>query len=105
MLLCDARGDIEVGDWKRIRDLLYENRYNRLVYPLCHLDDCNWWLYALQLNMYVYFLGSEYHMRVSDMLLYLVHPTRATPEIVRVPRLDMGIRAIVEYEIEQGRAS
>jgi hypothetical protein len=39
VLLCDARGDIVVGDWKRIKDLRYENRYNRLMYPLCHLDD------------------------------------------------------------------
>jgi hypothetical protein len=68
-------------------------------------NDCNWWLYALQLNMYAFFLETEYHMRVSDMLLFLVHPTRTSPEIVRVPRLDMEIRAIVEYEIEQGRAS
>lgn len=54
--------------------------------------------------MYAFFLQDEYHMRVSDMLLFLVHPTRTSPEIVRVPRLDMEISAIVEYEIEQGRA-
>ena len=55
--------------------------------------------------MYAFFLESEYGKTVSDMLLLLVHPDRPTPEIVRVPRLRAEISALVDYEIEQGRAS
>ena len=59
MLLCDAMGDIVIGDWKRIKDLRYENRYNRLMYPLCHLDD-SW---SDRTNV---FENNELGLRVAD---------------------------------------
>ena len=72
---------------------------------LIHQDDCNWSLYTLQLNAYAWFLESECGMAVSDLLLFLVHPDRQAPEIVRVPFLRAEIAALVDYEVEQGRAS
>ena len=104
-LFRDANGYVVLGDWKRIKSLKYENRYGHLRYPLNHLDDCSWNLYSLQLNTYAWFLESEYNMIVSDLLLLLVHPERASPEIVRVPRMRAEISALVDYEREEGRAS
>ena len=94
-----------VGDWKRIKTLRNDNRYAQLRYPLGHLDDCNWSIYTLQLNTYAWFLESECGMTVSDLLLFLVHPEREAPEIVRVPFLRAEIAALVQYEIERGRAN
>ena len=62
-------------------------------------------LYTLQLNTYAWFLEHEYGFTVSDLLLFLVHPDRDGPEIVRVPRMDATINALVDYEAERGRAS
>ena len=104
-LFQDASGCIVVGDWKRIKTLRNENRYAPLRYPLGHLDDCNWSLYTLQLNAYAWFLESECGLVVSDLLLFLVHPDRQAPEIVRVPFLRAEIAALVDCEVEQGRAS
>ena len=104
-LFKDANGHIVLGDWKRTKALKYENRYGHLRYPLDGLDDCSWSLYTLQLNTYAYFLVSEYGLRVSDLLLFLVHPERDCPEIVRVPNMRATIDALVDYEIEQGRAA
>jgi len=105
-LFRDAHGRIVVGDWKRIKTLRYENRYAPLRYPLGQtLDDCNWSLYTLQLNTYAWFLESECGLTVTDMLLFLVHPDRQAPEIARVPFLRAEITALVDYEVEQGRAS
>jgi hypothetical protein len=104
-LFLDAAGRIVLTDWKRIKALRYENRYAPLRYPLTNLDDCNWSLYSLQLNMYAHFLEDEYGMPVSALLLFLVHPDRPAPEIVRVPFLRAEIRALVDYEAEQGRVS
>ena len=103
-LFKDANGDIVLGDWKRTKALKYENKYGHLRYPLDRLDDCSWSLYALQLNTYAFFLEAECGVRVSDLLLFLVHPERDTPEIARVPNMRATIDALAEYEIEQGRA-
>ena len=62
-------------------------------------------LYTLQLNTYAWFLESECGLTVSDLLLFLVHPDREAPEIVRVPFMRAEIAALVDYEVEQGRAS
>ena len=104
-LFQDAVGHIILGDWKRVKDLKYENRYAPLRYPLGHLDDCSWSLYALQLSMYAWFLESECGVTVAALLLFLVHPERQAPEIVRVPYLRAEIAVLVEYEVEQGRAN
>ena len=104
-LFKDANGHIVLGDWKRTKALKYENRYGHLRYPLDGLDDCSWSLYTLQLNTYAYFLESEYGVRVSDLLLFLVHPERDCPEIVRVPNMRATIDALVDYETEQGRTA
>ena len=104
-LFMDAAGHVVLADWKRIRTLKYENRYGHLRYPLDRLDDCSWSLYTLQLNTYAFFLESEYGVRVSDLLLLLVHPEREAPEIVRAPKMRATIDALVDYEVEQGRTA
>ena len=56
--------------------------------------------------MYAWMLESGCGVAVSDdLLLFLVHPEREAPEIVRVPYLRAEIASIVDYEVEQGRAS
>ena len=104
-LFQDAGGHIVLGDWKRVKALKSENRYAPLRYPLGHLDDCSWSLYALQLSMYAWILENECGVQVADLLLFLVHPEREAPEIVRVPFLRAEIASLVDFEVEQGRAS
>ena len=56
--------------------------------------------------MYAWMLESGCGVAVSDeLLLFLVHPEREAPEIVRAPYLRAEIASIVDYEVEQGRAS
>ena len=56
--------------------------------------------------MYAWMLESECGITVSDdLLLFLVHPEREAPEIVRAPYLRAEIAALVEYEVERGSAS
>ena len=55
-LFLDQDWKLVIVDWKRIRDLKYENTYSSLLYPLDHLPDTNYWTYALQLNMHRYIL-------------------------------------------------
>ena len=103
-LFLDEDWKLVIVDWKRIRDLKYENTYSSLLYPLDHLPDTNYWTYALQLNMYRYILETEYGLDVSRMMLAIVHPDMTSPRLVDVPRLDDEVRAIHDFEIEHGRA-
>ncbi len=102
-LFLDRDLKLVIVDWKRIRDLKYENPQSSLLYPLDHLPDSNYWTYVLQLNMYRYILETEYGLDVSRMMLAVVHPD-ISPRLIDVPRLDAEVQAIHEFEIEHGRA-
>ena len=103
-LFLDKDSKLVIVDWKRIRELKYENPHASLLYPLDHLPDTNYWTYALQLNMYRYVLETEYGLDVSRMLLAVVHPDAGSPALVDVPRLEAEIHAIHDFEIAHGRA-
>ena len=64
----------------------------------------NYWLYALQLNIYGYILSSEYGMKVGSLYLAVVHPDIGMPKLILCPRLDAEIEMLVDYEILCGRA-
>ena len=104
LIMSAEDGALVIIDWKRTKQLVYENKFRCLRYPLSHLPDTNYWLYALQLNIYAFFLESESHLyRVSDLFLAVAHPS-STAQLVRVPRMRDEVDAIIVYEREQGRA-
>ena len=104
LIMLDDAGSFVIVDWKRTKKLFYENRFSTLRYPLSHLPDSNYWLYALQLSTYAFFFEStECSVRVSDLYLAVAHP-ESMPSLVRVPRLRDEVDAIVRFEIEHGRA-
>ena len=102
-LFLDADWKLVIVDWKRVRNLRSEG-FDPLRYPLEQLPDCNFWIYSLQLNLYRYILETEYAFDVSGMYLAVVHPEQSLPRLMEVQRLDEEMRALHEYEIEQGRA-
>ena len=96
--LCrDRNGDIVIWDWKRSKEIREDSKQQMLP-PLQHLPDTNYWAYALQLNLYKYVLSSEYDMRVSRMILGVVHPMRAKPFCIELPWLDAEVALIVAHE-------
>ena len=101
----DGDGRIIVVDWKRSKAIRMENERASLKYPLHHLPETNYWLYALQLNLYAYFLETEYGMRVGGYYLAVVHPDAPGPRLISCPRMDAEMRAIHAFEIECGRAT
>ena len=64
--------------------------------PLDHLPDCNYYHYALQLNIYPSILESEYNIHVSGMFLGIFHPSRTAPMCVQIPPLDDEMRLLSE---------
>ena len=61
-------------------------------------------MYSLQLNRYRYIVETEYGHDVFGMFLAVVHPDKPLPRLIEVPRLEAEMRALHDFEIEQGRA-
>ena len=105
-LLCkDEDSRIVIVDWKRAKALPTDSVFGTLSYPLNHLPDAAYWHYAMQVNVYRFFLESEYNLAVGSMWLACVHPDACAPRLVQVPRMEAEVAALVEYEIAQGRAT
>jgi len=95
----EGKDCLVIVDWKRVRQMKFDNRYEHLKYPFQHLPDCNGSLYAMQLSVYAHFLESDYNMKVADdMYLALCHPDNPGPQLIRVRRLRLEIQALVDHE-------
>ena len=105
-LLCkEPDGKLVIIDWKRARGIKYANPFRTLLEPLEHMDDTNYSLYSLQLNLYAYILESEYGFEVSRLLLGVVHPLNAAARCIEVPRLAEEVSLLVSQEVARGRAT
>ena len=99
LIMEDRAGRKVIVDWKRVRKLQFENKYNQLRYPFSHLPDCNGILYSMQLSTYAFFLEDGYGMPVADeMYLAVCHPENPEPALIRVHRMRAEIEALLEYE-------
>ena len=105
LLMQSPATGIIVVDWKRAREIKFENPFGHLQYPLQHLPDANGWLYCLQVNLYGYMLESEYEMTVGGHYLAVVHPDNERGRLIACPNMKWEIQAVVQYEIECWRAS
>ena len=99
-LICiDGDSRLVVCDWKRSREIRVDNPFRSLKEPLQNLPDCNYWHYALQLNLYAYIIEDQYGYEVGSMLLFVVHPSITSPRVIEVPRLHREISLLVEQEV------
>lgn len=100
----DGTDKIVILDWKRSKEIKTENRFQKLKEPLGYLDDCNFYAYAAQLNVYRYILETEYGFQVAGMFLGVFHPSEKRPIAVVIPRFEKEIELLVEHEKRKGRA-
>ena len=103
-LFRNDRNQFAILDWKRSKAIRFECPFRRLREPLGNLEECNGWLYSLQLNVYRWILESEYGIEVSMLALAMVHPELSAPRLIRVPRMEEEMRLIIEHQVETGLA-
>jgi hypothetical protein len=105
-LICRVEGTnkIAILDWKRSKEIKTSNRFQKLKEPMSHLDDCNFFHYAIQLNIYRYILETEYGLEVDGMYLGVFHPSETRPMAVIIPRLEKEVELLVAHEQAAGRA-
>lgn len=74
VLINKKTGAICILDWKRSKEIKKENKYQKGLPPLAHLEDCNYNHYSLQLNIYRHILETKYQKNVTGMFIVVFHP-------------------------------
>lgn len=105
MVFENPDGTIQIYDWKRCREISYENNFGKSSLTSCisHLPDTNFWHYALQLNTYKTILEHKYGKKVTGLYLVCMHPENPTKSYdrIEVPFLDKEMQALLEYRKQQ----
>jgi len=100
-------GTLQIYDWKRCKDIQYENMYNKFSHTTClsHLPDTNFWHYSLQLNMYKTILERNYGKKITNLALVCLHPNNYNKnyEILPVPFMEQELADLLEYRKQQLR--
>lgn len=100
MVFQNEKGEFEIYDWKRSKDIVYDNAFgkNALTQCISHLPDTNFWHYSLQLNTYKKILEDKYGLKISDMYLICIHPDNPYKryERIKVALLDKEIEQLFE---------
>jgi len=95
MVFENPDGTIQIYDWKRCKEIKYEDDYGKCAITPCisHLPDTNFWHYSLQLNTYKRILEDKYGKTVTDLYLVCLHPENVnkTYECIQVPDLSTEI--------------
>jgi ATP-dependent exoDNAse (exonuclease V) beta subunit len=106
MIFENPDGTIYIYDWKRCREIAYEN-YDKYLKTPCvnHLPDTNFWHYSLQLNMYKTILETKYNKKVVGLYLVCLHPDNPykTYDRIEVPFLEKEMGELLElrkFEIQ-----
>jgi len=101
-------GYIHIKDYKTNGEIKFKSFYHpkkgseRLLTPIMHLDDCNFNIYQLQLNLYMYMLLQQNrHLKKGTMTLLHIKfnedglPSETIP--IKVNDLQREIRSMLEY--------
>jgi hypothetical protein len=89
-------GTYAVYDWKRAKEIKFENSFQSGYGPVSHFPDSNYWHYTLQLNLYRWLLEKHYGIVVSEMALVIMHPNNANYKRYKLNRLDDEIEGVIE---------
>lgn len=106
MTFVDDQGKILIYDWKRCKKITKINEWQTAITPeIDHLQDCNFWHYALQLNTYKYILEKHYNREVSKMYIVSMHPDNesGTYDKYELPDLQHEIRDLMVVRVDMMR--
>lgn len=91
-LIVSHNNRFDIYDYKTNKAFNYFNSYGqKLLYPLNHLDDCEYNKYALQLSLYGYLLGNIRRLSI----LWINHDNKLTQ--IPVPFMKKEVEFLLEY--------
>lgn len=89
-------GKYVIYDWKRSKEIKTSNKWAKGYGPCDHLDDCNYWHYTLQLNVYRWILENLYDMEIAEMYLIICHPNNKNYIRMRLNRLQDEVEGMLD---------
>lgn len=89
-VLSNAAGELVILDWKRSKEIKMENKYEKGLGPFMCLDNCNYWHYTLQLNLYRHMLETRYGKKVLGMYIVVLHPNNSHYLVHLIQRYDIA---------------
>ena len=87
-------GTLAIYDWKRAKEMKYENSWQSGKPPISHLPDTNYWHYSIQLNIYRTILEKVYGYTVSELALVVLHPNQTSYRVIMVNRMEEEVEAM-----------
>jgi ATP-dependent exoDNAse (exonuclease V) beta subunit len=90
-----STGEFLIYDWKRSKEIRTENRFQNGLGPLEHLPDCNYWHYALQLNVYRWILQKHYGLVIRELAILVFHPDNKGYKRYKLPILEDEVDAMI----------
>lgn len=82
-----------IEDYKTNEKLDFENKHQKMKFPVNHLDDCNWNHYRLQLSLYMYMLERRGYNPIDLAIIY-------KEERLNFEYLKEEIEAILKHHVE-----
>jgi len=67
-------GSFAIYDWKFLKEMKMENRFEKGYGPCAHLDNTNYWAYTIQVSTYKWFLETYYGIKISELALVMINP-------------------------------
>ena len=90
---------IVIADLKRCKEIKFENKWEKGFAPLNDIDNCNYWHYTLQLNVYRMIVEKYYNKVVSDMFLVILHPNQKHYIKIPVKRISKPIMKMLKKRL------
>lgn len=92
----ESPGTYIIADWKRSKAIKTENRWQSGTNKhSCHLQDCNFIHYSLQLSAYKYILEKNYGLKVSKTFIVVLHPNQGSHIKMHTKDLSEEVRGIM----------
>ena len=91
-ILEDDQGNLFILDWKRSREIKYENTFrtdNKGYSYFAEFDNCNYCHYSLQLNLYRKILTLKYGKTITNMMLVILHPNQNSYQCIKIDYIDL----------------
>lgn len=98
-------GNKLIFDWKRVETLQKENKWQKMLPPLQHLECTNYNTYALQVNIYRYILMKYYDYTITGLYVVLLHPANKTYYIEKMPFMDHEMELLVQHRLKELKAN
>jgi hypothetical protein len=88
---------LDIYDWKTNKEIKTVNQYQKMLLPVNHLDDCNYWEYSLQLNLYKWIIEKNTGIKIGNMCVIWLNQNNSDFQLFKISDMQNEIQAILKY--------